>query len=106
MHGGANAPGIAEHAKITVKLGRAAGRFFRIVRELHGRSAVDRRHLTDQRNRIEIGGAIRRASDEIVGQVGAPAKADADAAGEAAGEEPDAALAFPRLDGAAAAAGG
>ena len=57
---------------------------FRIVREFHRRPSVDRRHLADDRDRIEIGGTIRRAADKIIGEVGAPAKADADAAGEMA----------------------
>src|ERR1700694_1499314 len=84
MHGAANAAGIAEDAKIAVKLGRTAGRLFRIVREFYRRPAVDRRHLADDRNRVEIDRTVRRAADEIIGQVGAPAEADTDTAGDMA----------------------
>src|ERR1700736_1636543 len=84
MHRAANAPGVAEDAKITVKLRRTAGRLFRIVREFYRRPAIDRRHLADDRDRVEIDRAIRRAADEIIGQVGAPAKTDTDTAGEMA----------------------
>src|SRR5882724_8257567 len=84
MHRAANAAGIAEDAKIAVKLGRAAGRFFRVVREFYRRPAIDRRHLADDRDRVEIDRTVRRASHEIIGQVGAPAETDADTAGEMA----------------------
>jgi len=70
---------VAEYAKVALDFGRRTCRLFRIVRELHGRPAVDRCHLADDRDRIEIDRAIRCASHEIVGQVGAPAKTDPDA---------------------------
>src|SRR5450759_1911839 len=54
----------------------------RKVRSGDGRPAGDRRHLADDRDRIEIDRPVRRATDEIIGQVGAPAKAYPDAAGE------------------------
>src|SRR5215470_10740281 len=84
MHRGADAADIAEHAQIAIDLGLDAGRLFRIVRQLHRRPAVHRGHLADDRDRIEIGGAVGRAADEIVGEVGAPAEADADTALEMA----------------------
>src|SRR5260221_12504332 len=82
MHRAANPAGIAKYPQITLDLGCAAGGFFRIVREFHGRPAVDRRSLADDRDRVEIDRTVWRASDEIIGQVGAPAEADANAAGK------------------------
>jgi len=41
MHRGANAAGVSEHAQIAFDFGRAAGGFFRIVREFHGGPPVD-----------------------------------------------------------------
>src|ERR1700676_3345706 len=82
MYRAANPAGVAEYAQITLDLGRITGGLFRIIREFYGRPAVDRRHLADDRDRIEIDRAVRRASDEIIGQVGAPAEADPDPAGE------------------------
>ena len=74
MHRGANPAGVAEHPQIALDFRRAAGGFFRIIGKLHRRPAVDRGHLADDRDRIEIGGTIRRAADEIVGEVGAQPK--------------------------------
>ena len=82
MHRAAHAAGIAEHAQIALDFGLDAGGLFRIVREFHGRPAVDRRHLADDRDRIEIDRAVGGAADEIIGEVGAPAEADPDPAGE------------------------
>src|SRR3984957_4182801 len=82
MHGGANPPRIAEYPQIALDFGRTAGGFFRIVREFDGRPTVDRRHLADDRDRIEIDRAVGPASDEIIGEVGAPAETDPDPAGE------------------------
>ena len=81
MHRGANPAGVAEHAQITFHFRRRTGRLFRIVREFDGGPAVDRRYLADDRDRIEVGRTVRRAADEVIGQVGAPAKADPDPAG-------------------------
>ena len=58
------------------------GGLFRVVREFHRRPAVDRRHLADDRDRVEIDRAVGRASDEIIGEIGAPAEADPHPAGE------------------------
>jgi hypothetical protein len=55
MHRGANAAGVSEHAQVTLDLRRRTGRLFRIVREFDRGPAVDRRHLADDRDRIEIG---------------------------------------------------
>src|SRR5277367_1730777 len=82
MHRAANAAGVAEHAQIALHFGWAAGGFFRIVRELYRGPPVDRGHLADDRDRIEVAGTIRRAADKIIGQVGAPAETDSDAAGK------------------------
>src|SRR6266705_6157161 len=83
IHRAANPAGIAEHAQIAFDLRGAARGLFRIVRELDRRVAVHRRHLADDRDRIEIDRAVGRASDEIVGEVSAPAEADAHTAGKA-----------------------
>src|SRR5216684_8075824 len=83
IHRAANPAGIAKHPQITFDLHRAAGGLFRIVRKLDRRVAVHRRHLADDRDRIEVDRAVCRASDEIVGQVGAPAEADAYPPGKA-----------------------
>ena len=40
QHRTANPAGVAKYAQITLNFGRAAGGFFRIVRELDGRSAI------------------------------------------------------------------
>src|ERR1700736_1028873 len=82
VNGGAHTPDVAEHAQIAVDFRLNAGRLFRSVRELHRRPSIDRGHLADDRDRIEIAGTTRRTADEIVGEVGAPAETDADAAGE------------------------
>src|SRR5204863_4821600 len=82
MHRGADPSDIAEHAQIAIDFRLNAGRLFRIVGQFYGRPSVDRRYLADDRDRIEIDRTIRRAADEIVGQVGAPAETDADTAGE------------------------
>ena len=47
MHGAANPAGVAEHPQVTLDLGCAAGGFLRVVRELHGWPAVDRRYLAN-----------------------------------------------------------
>src|SRR4029077_2212495 len=72
MHCAPNPAGIAEYPQITFDLGWAAGCLFRIVRKFDGRPSVDRCDFADNRDRIEIDRSIRRASDEIIGQVGAP----------------------------------
>src|SRR5258708_17852463 len=82
MHRGANPAGVSKYPQITVKFSRAAGGLFRIVREFYRRPAVDRRHLADDRDRVEIDGTIRRATDEIIGQVGAPSETYPHAAGK------------------------
>ena len=82
QHRLAHAAGVAEHAQITLDLRGQAGRLLRIVGELDGRMSVDRRHLADQRDRIEIERAVRRAADEIIGEVGAPAEGEPHPAGE------------------------
>src|ERR1700681_2150575 len=82
MYRAANPAGVAEYAQITLDLGRITGGLFRIIREFYGRPAVDRRHLADDRNRIELDRAVRRASNEIIGQVGAPAETDPHPAGK------------------------
>src|SRR3954464_11512269 len=74
------APDIAEHAQIAIDFRLDAGGLLRIVGQLHRGPPVDRRHLADDRDRIEIGRSIRCAADEIIGEVGAPAEADANAA--------------------------
>src|SRR6266852_7648727 len=74
MHRGANPACVAEYPQITLDFRRITGAFFRIVREFYRRPAVDRRHLADDRDRIKIDRAVRRASHEIIGQVGAPAE--------------------------------
>src|SRR6202158_6481380 len=75
MHSAANPAGVAEDAQIAVNSGRSPRLLFRIVRQFYRRPALSRGHLADDRNRIEIDRAVRRASDEIVSLVGAPAKA-------------------------------
>src|SRR3978361_510921 len=82
VYGGADTAGIAEHTQITLDLGCRSGGLLGIIRQLARGPAVDRRHLADQRDRIEIGRTVRRAADEIVGEVGAPAERDADASGK------------------------
>src|SRR5260370_1233439 len=82
MHRTCDAACIAKYAQVALDFGRTAGRLFRVVREFYRRPAVDRCHLADNRDWIEIGRAVRRASHEIIGQVGAPAEADPDPAGE------------------------
>ena len=82
VHGGAHAAGISEHAQVSLDFGGNAGRLLRVVGQFHRRPSVDRSHLADDRDRIEIGGTIGGAADEIIGEVGAPAKADADAPGK------------------------
>src|SRR6267143_1008637 len=47
MHGGANPAGVAKYPQIAVDFGRTAGGFLRVVRELHGWPAVDRRYLAN-----------------------------------------------------------
>src|SRR5258708_5106276 len=76
MHRGADAPRIAEYAQIAFDFGGAAGRLFRIVGEFYCRPAVDGGYLAHDRDRIEIGRTIRRASDKIISEVGAPAETD------------------------------
>src|SRR5260370_14787905 len=82
MHRAANPACVSEYAQITVNFRRTACSFFRVVREFYGRPAIDRRHLANDRDRIEIDGAVRRATHEIIGQVGAPAKTYPDPAGK------------------------
>src|SRR6266849_8595146 len=82
VHRGANPACVAEYPQITFDFGRITGGFFRIVREFYRRPAVDRRHLADDRDRIEVDRAVRRASHEIIGQVGAPAETYPNPAGE------------------------
>src|SRR2546429_9683833 len=82
MHRGANPACVAEYPQITFDFGQITGGFFRVVQKFYRRPAVDRRHLADDRYRIEIDRAVRRASDEIVGQVGAPAETYPHPAGE------------------------
>src|ERR1700730_4922688 len=84
MNGGANPACVSEYAQITLDFGRTARRLFRVVRELYRRPAVDRRHLANDRNGIEIDRTIRRASYKVIGQVGAPAEADPHPAGKMA----------------------
>jgi hypothetical protein len=84
VHRAPHPAGAAKYPQIALDFGRAAGGFFRIVRELYGGSAVDRRHLAYDRDWIEIGGTIRRAAHEIIGEVGAPAETYPDPAGEMA----------------------
>src|SRR5260370_21949024 len=73
MHRGGKPAGVAEYPQIPFDFERIAGGFFRIVRKFYRRPAVDRRHLADDRDRIELDRAVRRTSHEIIGQVGAPA---------------------------------
>src|SRR2546430_444401 len=80
MHRGANAADIAEHAQIALDFRLNAGGFLRIVRQLHRRPSIDRRHLADDGDRIEIGRSVRGAADEVIGEIGAPTETDADAA--------------------------
>src|SRR5215468_11373009 len=80
MHRGADAADIAEYAQITIDLRLNAGGFLRIVRQLHRGPSIDRRHLADDGDWIEIGRPVRGAADEVVGEVGAPTETDADAA--------------------------
>jgi hypothetical protein len=47
MHGAANPAGVAKYPQIAVDFGRTAGGFLRVVRELHGWPAVDRRYLAN-----------------------------------------------------------
>src|SRR5690242_3495074 len=61
MHRHADAADIAEHAQVSLDLGRIAGRLLRIVGEFDGGPAIDRRHLADDRDWIEIDRAIGRA---------------------------------------------
>src|SRR6266478_1858897 len=82
MHRSANPAGVAEYPEIAFDFGRITGGFFRIVRKFYRRPAVNRRHLADDRDRIEIDRAVRRASHEIIGQVGAPAETYPHPAGE------------------------
>src|SRR3982074_1774232 len=84
MHRTAHPAGAAKYPQIALDFGCAAGGFVRSVREFYGGSAIGRRHLAHDRDRIEIGGTIRRAAHEIIGEVGAPAKTDPDPAGEMA----------------------
>src|SRR5437667_2036333 len=82
MDRGANPACVAEYPQITFDFGQITSGFFRVVRKFYRRPAVDRRHLADDRDRIEIDRAVRRASHEIIGQVGAPAETDPHPAGE------------------------
>src|ERR1700722_11234171 len=82
MYRATNPASISKYPQIAVKFGRTTRRLLRIVRELYGWMAVDRRHLANDGDRIKIGGAIRRASHEVISQIGAPAETDADAAGK------------------------
>src|ERR1700687_5230452 len=82
MHRAANPAGISKYAQIAVKFSRTTRCFFRVVREFYGRPAIDRGHLADDRDRVEIDRAVRRASDAIIGQVGAPAETYPDPAGK------------------------
>ena len=47
VHGAANPAGVAKYPQIAVDFGRTAGGFLRVVRELHGWPAVDRRYLAN-----------------------------------------------------------
>src|SRR5215470_6781489 len=80
MHRGADAADIAEYAQITIDLRLNAGGFLRIVRQLHRGPTIDRRHLADDGDRIEIGRSVGGAADEVIGEVSAPTETDADAA--------------------------
>src|SRR5436305_6444234 len=80
MRRSTDAPLIAKDTQITLNFRLTACRLFWIVRELDGRSAVDRGHLADDRDRIEIHRAVRCASDEIICQIGPPAKTYPDSA--------------------------
>src|SRR5437667_98563 len=82
MDRGANPACVAEYPQITFDFGQITSGFFWVVRKFYRRPAVDRRHLADDRDRIEIDRAVRRASHEIIGQVGAPAETDPHPAGE------------------------
>src|SRR5436305_15216282 len=82
MDRGANPACVAEYPQITFDFGQITGGFFRVVRKFYRRPAVDRRHLADDRDRIEIDRAVWRTSHEIIGQVGAPAETDPHPAGE------------------------
>src|SRR6516162_8019632 len=46
-HRSTHAAGVAEHAQVTLDLGRQTGRLFRIVGKLDSRMSVDRRYLAD-----------------------------------------------------------
>src|SRR3954469_1387730 len=61
QHRLAHAAGVAEDAQIALDLRGQAGRLLGIVGELDGRMSVDRRHLADQRDWIEVERAVRRA---------------------------------------------
>src|SRR3954453_9044989 len=76
QHRLAHAAGVAEEAQIALDLRRQAGRLLGIVGKLDGRTSVDRRHLADQRDRIEVERAVRRAADEIIGEIGSPAEGE------------------------------
>lgn len=47
MHRAANAACASKYAQITINFRRITRSFFWIVRELHGRSTIDRRHLAN-----------------------------------------------------------
>src|SRR4051794_38524992 len=78
----ADSPFIPKNSQITLNFRLNTRRLFRIVRELYRWSAIDRGHLANDRDRIEIHRAIRGASHEIICQIGAPAETDPDPAGE------------------------
>src|SRR5215212_7196859 len=78
----ADSPLIAKNPQITLNFRLNARCLFRIVGELYGWPAIDRGHLANDRDRIEIHRTIRRASHEIIRQIGAPAKAYPDAPGK------------------------
>ena len=82
MHRASDPALIAKYSKIALDFRLNARRFFRIVREFYRWSSIDRGHLANDRDGIQIDRAIRRTSHEIIGQIGAPAKTQPDPAGK------------------------
>src|SRR3546814_2976455 len=70
---------VSKNAKVALDLLRLASGLCGIIGQLDRRAAISADDLADQRDRREAGAAVGVAVTEIIGEVGAPAKAGAHA---------------------------